>query len=105
MMWRIYYDDGSTYDSSMGEPHEAPPEGVLCIVYRDQHGKRFIASHQPFYCFDVKTHEWWPIDMAGLLDRLRRNLIYAFKEGRSVDNAEFQAVMRRADQDPDFTPS
>jgi len=27
-MWRIYYDNGSTFDSTQGEPHEAPAEGV-----------------------------------------------------------------------------
>jgi len=102
MRWRIYYDDGSTFDNAMGAPHEAPPEGVLCVVAYDRHGRRYIASRQPFYCYDEESGEWWPIDMAGLLDRLRRNRIYAFKEGRSVDNALFQAAMHRADIDPDF---
>ena len=86
----------------MGEPHEAPPEGVLCIVAKRPDGKRYIASHTPFYCWDVESGEWWPIDMPGLLDRLRRNLIHAFKEGRSVVDEEFLAAHRRADQDPDF---
>lgn len=31
--WRIYYADGSTYDSTMGTWASAPPFGVQCVVY------------------------------------------------------------------------
>jgi len=42
------------------------------------------------------------MNYAGLLDRLRRNLVYAFKEGRSVADECFQAIMQRAHGDADF---
>ena len=31
--WRIYYADGSTFDSGQGEWADAPPFGVQCVVY------------------------------------------------------------------------
>lgn len=31
--WRVYYADGSTFDSTMGAWAEAPPFGVQCVVY------------------------------------------------------------------------
>jgi hypothetical protein len=31
--WRIFYADGSTFDSTMGTWAEAPPFGVQCVVY------------------------------------------------------------------------
>jgi hypothetical protein len=31
--WRIYYADGSTFDSSMGTWADAPRFGVECVVY------------------------------------------------------------------------
>jgi hypothetical protein len=31
--WRIYYADGSTFDSTQGTFAEAPPFGVQCVVY------------------------------------------------------------------------
>lgn len=31
--WRIYYADGSTFDSTRGRWADAPPFGVECIVY------------------------------------------------------------------------
>lgn len=110
--WRIYYDDGSTFDWQQGEPHEAPPEGVICIVGYDRHGKRYIMhggavdgpskGYAQFYCWDIASGEWWGMDMPGLFDRLRRNLVYAFKEGRSVDNELFKAIMMKAHLDTDF---
>jgi hypothetical protein len=116
-MWRIYYSDGSTFDHTQGEPHEAPAEGVLCIVALDRHGRRYIASghaadgrderlpgrYAQFFRYDRDSGEWWPMDMPGLFDALRRNVVYAFKEGRSVDNEIFQAVLTRAHNDPDFS--
>lgn len=110
--WRIYYDDGSTFSWLDGSPEDAPPEGVICIVGYKHSGKRYIAhggaidspskGYAQFYCFDLETQEWWGMDYAGLLDRLRRNLIHAFKEGRSIPDERFQAIMQRAHEDPDF---
>lgn len=31
--WRIYYADGSTFDSTMGKWADAPPFGVQCVVW------------------------------------------------------------------------
>lgn len=31
--WRIFYADGSAFDSTMGSWAEAPPFGVQCVVY------------------------------------------------------------------------
>lgn len=31
--WRIFYADGSTFDSTMGTWAEAPPFGVQAVVY------------------------------------------------------------------------
>jgi hypothetical protein len=31
--WRIYYADGSTFDSTMGRWADAPAFGVQCVVY------------------------------------------------------------------------
>lgn len=100
--WRIYYDDGSTFDSDMGEPHEAPPEGFVCAVGYDDTGKRYIMHGWDFYQWDHDGGQWWGMDVFGLHDRLRRNLVYAYKEGRTVKSSVFHAMMAKADKDPDF---
>lgn len=37
--WRIYYADGSSFSSTMGDWAEAPPFGVQCVVYYHTDGK------------------------------------------------------------------
>lgn len=100
--WRIYYDDGSTFDSLMGEPHTAPPEGFVCAVGYDETGTRYIMHGWDFYQWDQEGSQWWGMDRFGLHDRLRRNLVYAYKEGRTVTKKAFNDLMAAADRDPDF---
>jgi hypothetical protein len=99
-MWRIFYDDGSTFDSTQGEPHEAPTEGFVCAVGYDETGSRYIMHGWDFYCFD--EGQWWGMDRMGLHDRLRRNALYAYKEGRTVTKSRFSELTTRAHLDPDF---
>ena len=99
--WRIYYDDGSSFSSDEGEPHEAPAEGFICAVgYEPEFGKRYLMSRWDFYCF--KEGQWWGMNWAGLLDMLRRNDVYAFKEGRTVTNPKWVEITRAAGEDPEF---
>ena len=36
MDWRIYYEDGSFYDPTMGPWEDAPSDGVICVNVRDR---------------------------------------------------------------------
>ena len=101
-MWRVYYDDGSTFDNSEGSPEDAPSEGFICAVGYDETGKRYILHGWNYVHWDRDTSQWWGMDEAGLHDRLRRNLVYAYKEGRTVTRTAFQDIMRRAHEDKDF---
>ena len=101
--WRIYYDDGSTFDANMGEPHEAPAMGFICSVGYDQDGSRYIMHGWDHYRWDRDTRQWWGMDLFGVFDRLRFNReIYAYKEGRTVSVAIWKETMDRAHRDPDF---
>lgn len=98
--WRIYYSDGSSFSSDQGEPHEAPSEGFVCAVGYDEAARRYIMHGWDFYCW--AENQWWGMDRMGLHDRLRRNAVYAYKEGRTVTRDQFSALMDRAHTDPDF---
>ena len=68
MDWRIYYADGSTFDSSMGEPHEAPSLGFVAVVaYHPVTGKRYIQQSWDYYFYHT-DFEWWGLDTRGLVD-------------------------------------
>ncbi len=94
-MWSIYYDDGSTFGDTDGDPVEAPTEGFIAAIGYCANGERYIMSGWDFYCFDEDSGVWWGMDRYGLHDRLRRNKVYAYKEGRTVTNDQYQAVIRR----------
>ena len=105
MTWRIYYDNGSTFDSTQGEPHEAPAHGFITAVGYDEDGSRYMMNGWDHYRWDKATSQWWGMDLLGVFDRLRFNReIYAYKEGRTVSVALWQEIMNRAHRDEDFPP-
>lgn len=103
LTWRIYYSDGSTFDSLQGEPVSAPPFGIACIVQSEPSLGRVIVSTFDFYYWVDEQQQWWGSDWSGVLDRMLHRLpVYALLQGRSVDHETFRLIMRRADQDPNF---
>ena len=102
-LWKIYYDDGTTFDSDQGQPHEAPAMGFILALGYDQAGTRHIMQGWDHYCFDRATQQWWGMDLFGVFDRLRFNKeIYAYKEGRTISKIAWQDMLIRANNDPDF---
>lgn len=104
--WRIFYSDGSTFDSEQGKSEDAPAFGVICIVHLDKrtgHSNvgRLILHMKDFY-FMAKG-EWRGVDLPGLLDALRNHLPFKnYCEGRTVSNIDFDRIMNKAKTDSDF---
>lgn len=105
MKWRIYYDDGSTFDNTQGKPEQAPPFGVLCIVAFNKDNGRSIFHKWDFYYYNTTVENWFGCDMFGLLDQLchdNTNALKAVKQGRTVSNKQFRKILAKAVHDPDF---
>lgn len=101
--WRIYYDDGSTFDSSMGMPEEAPSFGILCIVFPEEDHGRLVMQGWDWYYYHPVEKNWWGADIHGLLDALLHNNPFrALKQGRNTSRQNWNAVLDRATHDPDF---
>lgn len=104
LRWRIYYDDGTTFDSSMGESAKAPSFGVICIVQPSDRTGRSILERWDWYYWHVEWQEWSGADIHGLLDQLLHNRpIHAVKLGRMLSTPKYEEVMRAARSDPDFS--
>lgn len=102
MQWRIYYGDGSTYDSTTGNPEEAPPLNVQLIIMSDtENGRRILHLWDWYYWTGI---EWWGSDLHGMLDNLLHGKIVAVKQGRNVSNKTYHDLMKKATQDKDFKP-
>jgi len=107
MNWRIYYDNGSTFDSSEGRPEDAPGHGVLCIVQPSSAFGRVVTSGWDFYYFrHTSETPWWGGDLIGLIDQLCRHpdITHAVKMGGMADTPDYQRIRQAAVDDPDFLP-
>ncbi len=104
--WKIFYADGSTFDSLQGEPSESPKAGVICIVYPDEEIGRQIMHKWDFYYWHPVDKKWWGTDIFGIvIDLFMGDLPHeAGRSGRNTANGNYQAIMERADKDPDFPP-
>lgn len=101
--WRIYYDDGSTFDNTNGEPSDAQGYGIIAIVEADDAMGRVVLNGWDWYYHDGQN--WWGADIHGLLDRLCHNLpTFGVKQGRMVSADTWKDTLDRAVTDPDFTP-
>ena len=102
-MWRIYYDDGSTFDSSMGAPDDAPSAGVQCIVEPDRDAGRVVLNSFDWYYFHPESGMWWGSDLYGMLDKLLHRIpIEGVCSGRNCKH--YREILDRALSDPDFPP-
>ena len=69
--WRIYYADGSTFDSTMGTWADAPPFGVQCVVYYHVEPHKTIqtaGSDYSFYEYLGETEEKQDVKMGLWMD-------------------------------------
>lgn len=85
LSWRVYYLDGSTFDSSRGGPQDAPASGVLSIAM-------------------LRDAPWYGGDQWGLMQYLLEPGWKRVLFGRSVTDELFHQVSQRAADDPDFPP-
>ena len=99
--WRLYYGDGSTFDSAEGLPEQAPALNLQAIAQADDIdiGRRTVSGYD-FYWFD--QGRWYGGDLFGLFDFLQRSSVVKF--GRAIPRAQYQALLTRAVTDTDLTP-
>ena len=113
MLWRIYYGDGTTFDSTQGADN-APALNVQAIVQRDPspHGVgRFVihgGGQRPnrapidYYCYDSEQGIWQGCDFFGLWDYLARPGWKKVLFGRTVRDEVYQRIITAAGEDKDF---
>ena len=101
MDWRIYYDDGSTFDSSQGEPEDAPGFGIALIVAQNSQVGRVLLQGFDFVYWNGTN--WAGCDFFGLVDRLAHRLpTRAVSVGRMIETHIWGEIYERAKADPDF---
>jgi hypothetical protein len=102
--WRIYYADGTTFDSSQGEPEDAPATRVIIIVQRheDPQEHAYFVWMNDYYVW--RNGRWYAVDYLALTmywfiekyDHPRASMA-----GETVANDVWQSTMAIAKEDRD----
>lgn len=102
--WRVYYDDGSTFDNLKGGPADAPALGVIAINCADADVGFWTARAADFYCYSETqfTPLWEGMDMFGLWDYLASPGLKRVLFGRTIPNDRYEQILHVALRDPDF---
>ena len=66
-IWRLHYEDGSTFTDNDGEPWESPPLGV-CLVVQPKASQDILAT-DPFAIYRKDVDRWMEVDLVGLIDQ------------------------------------
>lgn len=104
LRWKVFYGDGSTFSSADGEAQDAPPLDVQAIAQMDPEVGRHVILGPRFgkdYYY-YEDGEWYAADIFGLFDYLMRSGLVKF--GRTISNKDFNSIVKRATDDPDFSP-
>lgn len=99
--WRIYYADGTRWDSTFGTWEDAPTDGVVCVVVRDPEFGRLILNGLDYY-YSLSDDEIGHTRDIGPQLRARARWL---KFGAAVPRLEWKDALREAINDPDFPPS
>lgn len=102
MLWRIHYDDGSTFSDEDGVPDETRAYGVLAIAQSDTQVGRVIIHDKEFYVYRQDFGYWVGSDRRGIFDALLRRVPIVVCEGRTVSDKDFRIAWAKATDDPDF---
>lgn len=125
ILWRIYYDDDSTYSNVDGPWVDAPKHGVVCIVVRcpieDTWGRWIISGWSPikkgrgnpdlryltewFVKYPDDEEPYATNDTAPFIDRMQSLGVDPepyIKYGRECSQECWQETMKRAREDKDF---
>jgi len=103
VQWRIYYADGSTFDSDQGAPDDAPGYGALLILQLSEGGRsRDTVYGADFYLF-TEAGVWIMADKMSVVDMMVNRVPFSgFLAGRWVHTDDYWEVTKAAYADRDF---
>ena len=58
--WRIYYDDGTTFDSNDGKPQDSPPWGAVVVAQPNAkgHARVLVGRNADYFLYNSKRRRW-----------------------------------------------
>jgi hypothetical protein len=97
--WKIYYTDGSTFDSTQGEPNDAPCKGVAIVVSQDGRcGRRFMHGHD-WYRWLPEYDRWGECREFDVLREVAVHGTVIARCGEYQGESEFEKILISAHED------
>lgn len=105
--WRLYYDNGSTFDASDGEPWQSPPWGVVLCIQPHLTGNERLMQNGDVLMYRTDLDKWTQCGHDGLVDHAVHfgHVISCFRVTRwthgTVHDGHFARTLERARSDLD----
>ena len=119
LLYRLYYDDGSEIDNTQMAWDDAPSLGVIAFTAPCSKNGRHSPNSRDYYVRDLDG-ELYAMNWPGLWDHLDRvghpeahkreceidfdAMLGRVKLGRFTTKKNFERILIRANNDPDFPP-
>lgn len=121
IQWRVYYEDGTTFDDTMGGPGDVSPIGVLSIQQRNDcthhrtewlknevlmgSDRKFVEMLEgaDWYWWREDTQRWMRGDLLGWLDQAMHAGARWLKQGRCASHEVWERTIMKVQSDPDFS--
>lgn len=101
--WRVYFSDGSTFDSTMGTPHDVPNKRVQTVIQKDEKRGRDILRMVDYFIWSPTLCRWVDIfDAAGLVQRAAIEPYLVIRVGEYIPTPDFERILIATQSDPDF---
>ena len=99
--WRLYYEDGSTFSDTDGEPWESPAWGCVALAQSALDGSDKIMVNADYCFWRVDLQRWTQCGTDGLDDHIchEAHLIGCVRKTRWVPTLDFREVWKRARRD------
>ena len=95
--FKIFYDNGTTYDNKSGPLDRAHKQGVIAIIVEDKTLGQRIETDCDFYCYF--PHGWTGVSQSGLFDYLSSPGSKLVLFGRIVDSAKRETIFKAVEND------
>lgn len=101
--WKIFFADGTTFDSDQGSPAEAPPKPVAVILTEDGRCGRRVLKLMDWYRWSEQDDRWYDCEAFDVLFALAEHGTVTARRGVYMLEAEFEKILISAHNDA-FVP-
>ncbi len=98
--WKIYYSNGTTFSNLDGNPEDAPPTGVICILQNPiKHGWMLLRNKD--YYLRLDDWEWVGCEADGFWQYMFKPGWKCPKFGENVSDSIYEKIIKQATEDMD----